>query len=128
MSAPPWKRMVEELTARGYESPHLERLKQRLPMRDGYRSLQLEILQEMASSLGRASEKVDHALLKLELLGKQVDEAADPVLRARLVTEFNAQREVALKFLWELKVHREAIGLRQHHQLAQMYPVPPKRS
>lgn len=124
---PPWKRLVEELKSRGHQSQHLDRLHERLPTRDGFHALELEIMQEMASSLARAGEKVDHALLALELLGHKVDEATDTAARAKFVEAFNSQREVALKALWELKVHREALGLRQHHALAQMYPIPPKR-
>jgi hypothetical protein len=128
VSEPPWKRLVEDLKSSGHKSQHLERLQERLPKpADGYRALELEILQEMASSLARAGEKVDHALLELELLGQKVDAATTSQARARLVDEFNEKREHALKMLWELKVHREAIGLRLHHALAQMYPIPPKR-
>ena len=142
MTEPPWKRLVDELSAQGHESPHLERLRERLPKGD-YRALELEIAQEMASALGRAGDKVDHALLKLEVIGRRLDQANDAAARVALVHEFNTQREVALHVLWELKVHREAtdskggsagvlsarrpIGLRQHHTLAQLYPVPPKR-
>lgn len=127
-SPPPWKRLVEDLSARGHQSQHLDRLKERLPKGQGYRTLELEMLQEMASALARANEKVDHALLELEWLGHQIDDAADATKRDKLVARFNAQREDALHALWELRVHREAIGLRQHHALAEMYPVPPKRS
>ncbi len=129
VSDPPWKRLVEDLKSTGHKSQHLERLQERLPAnsRDGFRALELEILQEMASSLARAGDKVDHALLELEVLGHEIDAARDSAARARRVTAFNEKREVALKALWELKVHREAIGLRQHHALAQMYPIPPKR-
>lgn len=126
MSEPAWKRLVEDLSAKGYQSPHLDRLKDRLPSGGGYRELQLEILQEMASALGRAADKVDHALLKLELLGHGIDRASAET-RAKKVTAFNDQREVALKALWELKVHREAIGLRHHGAIEKMYVVPAKR-
>lgn len=121
--------MVEELVAQGHQSQHLDRLRERLPQirGTGMQGLYMEILQEMASSLGRASEKVDHALLKLEVIGRKIDEATEPTAKTKLIAEFNAQREVALHALWELKVHREAIGMRQHDQLAKMYPVPPKR-
>jgi predicted nuclease with TOPRIM domain len=113
--------LVEDLTARGYQSPHLERLRERLPRGHDIRSIEAEMLQEMADSLARAGEKVDHALLQLELIGRAVDEGKSTV------GKYNEQREVALKAIWELKVHREAIGLRQHHVIAQMYPVPPPR-
>lgn len=128
MTDPPWKRLVEDLKSRGHNSQHLQRLEERLPKpADGFRALELEIVQEMASSLARAGDKVDHALLLLEVLGHEVDSAPDPATRAQKVAKFNEQREVAMKALWELKVHREAIGLRQHHAIAQMYPIPPKR-
>ncbi len=127
VSDPPWKRLVEDLSAKGHRSPHLDRLMDRMPKGGGYRALELELVQEMASALGRASEKVDHALLALEVLGLAVDQA-EPATRAARVAAFNAQREVALKALWELKVHREALGMRHHHALAQFYPVPPRRT
>jgi len=128
VTEPPWKRLVEDLKSRGHKSQHLERLQERLPSPTDHRALELEILQEMASSLARAGEKVDHALLELEVLGRAVDIAPDAATRARQVAAFNQQRELAMKVLWELKVHREAIGLRHHHWLAQMYPIPPKRA
>lgn len=128
---PHWKRLVEDLTKLGHQSPHLDRLKERLPVRGGsFRELELEIAQEMASALGRACEKVDFALLELEVLGAKIDEAeraGDAEKRAAAVKAFNDKREHALKVLWELRVHREAIGLRRHEPLAKMYPVPPKR-
>lgn len=134
MTDRPWKKLVEDLTRRGHESPHLERLRQRLPVPaglSGYRELEIELAQEMASSLGRAGEKVDVALLELEVLGQAVDEATtrgDAAARAAAVRAFNDKREHALKALWELKVHREAIGLRRHDMLAQYYVVPKPRT
>src|SRR5262249_18001585 len=126
-----WKRLVEDLTKQGYESPHLDRLKERLPTRgSSFRELELEIAQEMASALGRAAEKVDLAFLELELLGRGVDEAdraGDATRRGSAVTAFNQKREHASKVLWELRVHREAIGLRRHEHLNENYRLPPKR-
>jgi hypothetical protein len=128
VTEPPWKRLVEDLKSRGHQSQHLQRLQERLPKpQDGFRALELEILQEMASSLARAGDKVDHALLQLEVLGDEIDSAPDAATRSKKVAAFNAQREVAMRVLWELKVHREAIGLRQHQAIAHMYPIPPKR-
>lgn len=130
MTQPLWKRLVEDLTAQGYRSPHLDRLRERLPRAggmSGLREIELEIAQEMAASLGRAAEKVDVALLELELLGRAIDEAPSVSVRAERVAAFNAKREVAAKALWELRVHREAIGLRRNEELARTYPIPAKR-
>ncbi len=94
----------------------------------GLRELEIEIAQEMASSLGRAAEKVDVALLELELLGRAVDDAPTVEARAERVAAFNAKRELAVRALWELRVHREAIGLRRNEELAKTYPIPKARS
>lgn len=47
--------------------------------------------------------------------------------RERLVAAFNAQRETARVAIWELRVRREAIGLRDHRALDQAWSVPPAR-
>jgi hypothetical protein len=94
---------------------------------EGFRRIQLEIASEMAGALGRAGDKVDRALLLLEALGHEIDETVDPMLRAEKVAAFNAQREVARRALWELTVHREALGLRDNARLAAYYPIPPQR-
>lgn len=132
MSEPPWKHLVDQLRAEGHSSPYLDRLRQRLPA-TGRSDLATEILQEMASALGRAEDKINAALLTLELQGKLLDElardqGADPDERASRVAAFNRQREAAKQALWELRVHREALGFRRNDDLAELYPIPPKRT
>ena len=135
--APPWKRLVEQLTDEGYESPYLDRLRQRLDVYQAQHELEKEILREMASALGRAEEKVLVALLELEVIGREIDRMAaeggeDPAAWAARVNErvaaFNRQRERVQRYLWELVIHREAIGLTRHGILEECYPVPPKRA
>ncbi|HVY44658.1 MAG TPA: hypothetical protein VHB21_02220 [Minicystis sp.] len=130
MQDPPWKRMVDELRQRNFQSPYLERLRERLGDRlppGAATDLAVEVLQEMASSLRRAEDKVNVALLELDVLGRRIDELApgDP-RAAALVVEFNAKRATAERALWELRVHREAVGFRRE-DLARFYPIPPKR-
>lgn len=132
MSEPPWKHLVDQLRAEGHKSPYLDRLRQRLPA-TGHADLAGEILREMASALGRAEDKINAALLRLELLGQSLDDLArdqraDPGERAARVADFNRQREVAMQALWELRVHREALGFRRNDDLAELYPIPPKRT
>jgi hypothetical protein len=127
-SEPSWKKLVDELRARGHESPYLDRLRERLPVGGAVADLQREILQEMASALGRAEDKVNVALLQLEVQGKALDAMAPgDAARPRALARFDELREAALRALWELKVHREALGFRRHDKLAELYPVPPKR-
>ncbi|MEW5852797.1 MAG: hypothetical protein AB2A00_28700 [Myxococcota bacterium] len=132
---PLWKQLVEELKAQGHQSPYLDRLRERLPATFNTFDLQREMLQEMAHALGKAEDKVNLALLKLELRERDVvaQERAEPKdaawrreLNAR-ITAYNAQRDEAVTLLWELTVHREAIGLRCDQNFRDYYPVPPPR-
>ncbi len=132
---PPWKRLVDQLTDEGYESPYLDRLRQRLDVYQAQEDLEKEILQEMASALGRAEEKVLVALLELEVIGRELDrleaqQGRDSAWAERVnqrVDAFNRQRKRVLHYLWELVIHREAIGLTRHRILEECYPVPPPR-
>jgi hypothetical protein len=129
MPEPPWKRMVDELRRRRFESPYLDRLREHLGSSSGPEDLAAEVLREMASSLRRAEDKVNVALLELDVLGRRIDEPAGALSAARreqLVREFNAARVVAEKALWELRVHREAVGFGRE-DLARHYPIPPRR-
>jgi len=127
VSEPAWKKLVEELRAQGHESPYLDRLRERLPKGGSLEDLQREILQEMASALGRAEDKVNVALLELEVQGKTIDAMPADVDRSKAIAAFNRKRDDAVRALWELRVHREALGFRRNDKLAELYPIPPKR-
>ena len=135
MREPAWKRLIRDLTDQGYESPYLDRLRNRLDLEQAHHELEKEILQEMASALGRAEEKVCLALLQLELVGREVNclmeveerpEGWIERVNAR-IADFNRQRSVAKESLWELVIHREAIGLRRNEILRRFYPIPPEK-
>jgi len=134
MSEPLWKKLVDDLQAKGHQSPYLDRLRQRFRSVRQQHDLAREILQEMASALGRAEDKVNVALLELELHGQAIDALGagraagqpKPEMQARIAA-FNRQREVPARALWELRVHREAMGFLRNDDLATHYPIPPKR-
>jgi hypothetical protein len=46
----------------------------------------------------------------------------------KAIVEFNELCDHAQRRLWELMVHREAIGIRNHELLPRLYPIPAKRS
>jgi hypothetical protein len=123
-----WKKLVRELSDSGYESPYLDRLRARLDVRLAFESLEQEIAREIASALGRAGDKVDYALLRLEIAGREVDASADERDRERAVLRFNQVRREALAARHELRIHREAVGIRRNRILEQIYPIPPRRS
>jgi hypothetical protein len=115
------RQLVADLSRAGYQSPVLERLQQRYTAEAYHASVQREIVQEMASSLGRAEEKLLGQLLALELLARRRSEG-----EAVSAEEFNQTRDGAQRALYELKVTREAVGLRRHDGLNELYPIPPR--
>jgi hypothetical protein len=129
-----WKRILEQLKSSGPKARQYDRIRERLPGGSGFQELAGEMLREMASALGRAEAKVSAAINELELQGKAIDalveagRAEDAAEIRRRVGAFNQQRAVAEKALWELRVHREALGFRLNNDLPQQYPIPPKRS
>lgn len=91
-----------------------------------FAGVQHELLSESTSAFSRANEKVEQAMEELERLAQALESCASAD-RERLVASFNAQRETARVAIWELRVHREAIGLRDHRALDQAWSVPPPR-
>ena len=122
----PWQSLVRELRDTGFESPYLDRLRARHDVAAAQEQLEKEIIREMAEALGRTGEKVDVALLRLALAGKEVAAATDSGQRARLVAHFNALRAAAITARHELRIHREAIGIRRNDVLDREYPIPPR--
>jgi hypothetical protein len=125
MSERPWQALVRELRDSGFESPYLARLRARHDVAAAQEELEKEIMREMAQALGRSGEKVDVALVHLEVAARAVA-AATGDARARAVARFNALREDALRLRHELRIHREAVGIRRNEGLEAAYPIPPK--
>lgn len=112
------------------------RTKRRLRDQPG---LDAEILQEMAEALGNSGERVERALIRLQECFSRIEELKESLarelraenlipLRAQLeqeVSSYNSLRQEALEqFRW-LIIHREALGIRNHAQVAEQYPIPP---
>jgi hypothetical protein len=120
---PAWKSLVEQLIEEGHQSPYLDRLRERYDVRLPRETIEREVLREMASALARAEDKVNVALLELELCAKRCDERKD---RAS-VEAFNAKREHALRVRRELLIHRDALRFPRDPRFEERYPIPPKR-
>ena len=123
----PWTRLVRELKDTGYESPYLDRLRARLDPAEAVSRLETEIVQEMAQALGRTEDKLNYALLRLELAARAIDTAPDELVRYDRTKEFNALRDEAIQARRNLQIHREAIGIRRNRMLDDLYPIPPRR-
>ena len=120
-----WRSLVRQLTDAGYESPYLDRLKARVDVAQAQSSLEKEIVAEMAAALGRAEDKLNVALLRLELAGKDLASAAPNERPARAVV-FDVRRADALRARWELVIQRESVGILRNEVIERMYPIPPR--
>lgn len=114
--------------------------------------LREEFLQERAAVLGRAGEKLSHALEKLLGIEKNIEErlvCLDHVLekcrtqynnsnllslrRQALkdinveIGRFNRAREYAKLRYYYLIVTRESMGMLRHHWIEDVYRIPPRK-
>ncbi len=90
------------------------------------KAVEHEIAQEKAFSLGRTGARLDELLRELAKLGEVAARAGTPEERATHVRAFNACRQRALDAYYALTIQREAMGVKRHEMLAEMYPIPPK--
>lgn len=111
-------------------------------------SLCEELLRERAAVLSRAGFAVEDALEKLLTIDRQIEEKIQ-VWRSRrtdlarpedlqnqqsifdeingIINQFNAARRQAEMQFYYLIVTREALGLRRHETVQQIYRIPPKK-
>ncbi len=90
------------------------------------KAVEHEIAQEKAFSLGRTGARLDELLRELAALAAAAAQAATAEERAAYVGAHNACRERALDAYYALTVQREAMGVKRHEMLAEMYPIPPR--
>ncbi|NUP10237.1 MAG: hypothetical protein HOW73_29660 [Polyangiaceae bacterium] len=98
-------------------------------------SVAREILAEIGSAFARANEKVEAAFRELDRRKRALvahrqgprGPAWNTEQRAA-VDAFNAQRNNAASAIWELRVHREALGMRDHRRLEEEWSLPPAES
>jgi hypothetical protein len=121
----PWKKLAAELIENGIESQYLARISTRVTAEERLESVEHEIAQEMAGALGRSEDRVNLALAELELAKARYDRAP-PAERNALARAYNQHRTAAQARVRELLIHREAVGFRRNHILAELYPIPPR--
>lgn len=80
--------------------------------------LQQEIAGEMAASLGRAYMKAETTHAAFVAADAQNDGSPAAVARRQ-----EAHR-AATEAVWELTVHREAVGMRDHGDIPSRFPLP----
>ena len=91
---------------------------------DSTLAIEVEIQSEKASALRRVASRLESLLGELEEMEK-VLRGSSGLARARLVARHRELRGEAEKQRWYLIVQREAMGLRQHGDIYEMYRLPP---
>ena|SRR5687767_9244532 len=84
-----------------------------------------ELRSEMAEALGRIGRTLTEAIQDMQRLQIQFD-AAPLSQRSRTIAAYQKARSRALEYYWYLIVQREAIGIRNHDSLRELYPIPEK--
>ena len=99
-----------------------------IPHSEAHRRVEEEIRGEKAAALGRAGERLDDALRDAMAALERLDRARDPREHDRLVAEYEVARAHVLGARMALLIQREAIGLRHHTVVDQLFPEPPRRA
>lgn len=111
--------------------------------KDGLEKTQEEIFRERADVLSRAGKSLADALARLEDIGTSIQTKLDSIRNTRKHEEiddaplyrdlnreikaFNQARAYAELRRYYLIVTREALGLRRHTWVDEMYKIPPRR-
>ncbi len=88
-------------------------------------TLAAELLAEQAVSLARVGRRLQQACDRAGELCESLLVASDARERATLAEAYRQARGQAKQVRWEIIVQREAIGLQNHHDLDEIYPMPP---
>lgn len=127
MAANRYRELTVRMKERGHSSPYLDRLEAHLSLEERQESLEIEIRRETAAALGRAGVKLDYAMLALEEATSMLDHSTDEDRDVRWAAYLDAFA-TASGALLDLKITREAVGLRNHSTLHRMYPMPARRT
>jgi hypothetical protein len=87
-------------------------------------AIEVEIQKEKVSALRNLGARIESLLAELARLERELPSLQGPP-RAQCVARHKELRAEAEKQRWYLVIQREALGLRQHADLDEIYPLPP---
>lgn len=82
-----------------------------------------ELKAEMAASLGRIGRTIANLIAELNHI-RQESSALSESERSAKLERYESVRSRAKLYFWYLTVQREAIGIRNHSSLIELYPFP----
>ncbi len=92
------------------------------PLKDGFAALLDELNAERASAMGRIGARIDKLVEEMRTVERTLP--AEQAARSRAIARHEFLRQQAEESLWHLIVTREAIGLKRHDIVHEMYPIP----
>ena len=85
-----------------------------------------ELNKERAGALGITAKKLEDLLERCQTLKGEIENATSSAMRELLLRDYREAREASERQRWNLCVQREAMGLRQHHDVERYWPTAPK--
>src|SRR3954471_12943001 len=93
-------------------------------VQEGFALTEKEIVAEKAAALARIARTLESHVERLR--GMHESLRAQPVEdRGPALAEYEELRQTALRWRWYLEVQREAMGLRRHDGMDDLYPILP---
>jgi len=89
---------------------------------DAFARIEEELVAERAAALRRIADRLEELIGRLHALRRASRERE--AARASLLDHYRAVQRQAHRYRWYLEVQREAIGLRRHEMLDELYPIP----
>jgi len=93
---------------------------------EGLRRVEEEIAREKAAALGRAGERLSRALEDIARIAARLPGTVGAE-RERLLLEYDEAWVRAREARLALLIQREALGLRRHAVVDELFPEPPRR-
>ena len=90
---------------------------------DSHASIERELNEERVAALRRISGTLESLIEQLHASRERMQHLRGPE-RRREVDAYRELRRHAVRYRWYLEVQREAMGLRHHHNLDELYPIP----
>ena len=92
-------------------------------VRRSHDQLLKELNEERVAALTRISRTLESLIEQTRDLRTRLS-ALDPAAREKESSAYRELRERAKKYRWYLEVQREALGLRDHRLIDQLYEIP----
>eukprot|EP01134_Creolimax_fragrantissima_P004447 CFRG4447T1 len=132
---PCFRTLAKDVQNEGKKSVYLDRIRRKVDVEQELKTLEMEVLEEIAVSLGRTGDKTNWSFYKLEEAERSLDVfmeregEGDAKERISKIREFNRLREIAYEERRKLLIHRQACGFKSGNwqTIDKSYPLPARR-